>query len=426
MEIQDFNPWWKTGVVSKEFEGMRRRENFEEIKRFIDARQIIVITGLRRTGKTVLLHHLIEYLLKKETEAKTIVYFNFDYLIDDIEGILQKHKETTGIDYKKEKIYLFLDEIQKLEDWQNKVKIFYDLYPHMKFFVSGSSSLFIRKRTKESLAGRSFDFQISPLGFREYLQLKNKEKILQNIVLYKSEIRDELKSYIKTGGFPEIINETDDMTIKKYIKELIVDKIVYIDIPEVFNIEEPALLQTLIAIISSSPGMIVDYEAIANDLKRNRKTIANYLWYLEEAFLIKKVYNFSKNRLTSEKKSKKFYPASTALASLYDAEYGKLIESIILQNSHFKFFYRKGEKEVDFIDVDEEKKVVLPIEVKARKTIEKDAKKGLIDFMKRFKVKEGIMITEDQESMERFSWFGETRNIKYIPLWKWFFRNNKN
>ena len=322
------------------------------------------------------------------------------------------------IDYKQEKVYVFLDEIQKLTDWENKIKIHYDLYSNIEFFVSGSSSLFIKKRTKESLAGRSFDFQISPLRFSEYLRLKNKEEIIGNANLYKNEIKKQLVEYIKTGGFPELLYEKDGFTIQKYIKELVIDKIVYIDIPEVFKIEEPSLLRDLISIVSSSPGMIIDYDTIASDLKRNRKTISNYLFYLEEAFLIKKIYNFSKNRLTSEKKSKRFYPATTGLGFLYNSDYGKLIESLVLQNSDFRFFYKKAEKEVDFVDIDE-KNQVIPIEVKSGRNIDKGTKKSMLDFMKKFNVKEGIIVTEDYEKEEVIEWFGTKKKVRFIPVWKW-------
>lgn len=86
-------------------------------------------------------------------------------------------------------------------------------------------------------------------------------------------------------------------------KELVIDRVVYIDIPKVFEIKEPELLARILSIVSASPGLIVDYENLADDLGRNRKTISNYLFYLEKAFLVKKLYNYSKNLLTSEKKN---------------------------------------------------------------------------------------------------------------------------
>jgi len=412
MLIQDLNPWWKTGKISKEYSDLDERLLFNKIKDYVNEKQIIVITGLRRVGKTVLMHHLINHLIKK-IKPENVIYYSFDLAIKDIEEILEIYEKITNIDFKKEKIFIFLDEVQKLEDWQNKIKLIYDNYKNIKFFVSGSSSLFIEKRTKESLAGRSFSFKLAPLKFKEYLRLKNKSKFLKNITLYQKEIKKELKNYLKTGGFPELINETDELKIKRYIKELIIDKIIYIDIPEAFDIEEPSLLQSLIEIISSNPGIISDYENLANDLNRNRKTISNYISYLEKAFLIKKLYNFSKNLLTTEKKQKRFYPATTALANLYNADYGRIIETAILQNKDFKFFFRKANKEVDFINTEGD---IFPVESKSGN---KKDKINVLDFMKKFDSKEGLIITEDYEGKEKVEWFGTKKDIKFIPLWKW-------
>jgi len=197
------------------------------------------------------------------------------------------------------------------------------------------------------------------------------------------------------------------------VKELIIDKIIYMDIPSVFEIDEPELLQRLLSIVSASPGMSLDYESLASDLQRNRKTISNYLFYLEKSFLIKKLYNFSKNLLTSEKKKKKFYPAMTALSNLFNAEKGKVIETVVLQNSDFKFFYRQGNKEIDFIKA----KPLTPIETKSKNM--KDAKINILDFMNKFKTKSGIIITEDKEEEIEEEWFNIRKKICYIPLWKW-------
>ena len=417
MDIKDFNEWWKTGDISEDYKKLNKRVLFEEIIKYLKNRQIIVITGLRRVGKTVLMHHIIDYLLKIKISPNNIVYFNFDLSKESIEEILKEYKEITNVDYKKENIFVFLDEIQKLENWQDNIKGIYDNYRNIKFLVSGSSSLFIEKKTKESLAGRSFDFKLLPLNFKEYLELKNKIELLENPLLYDNQIKGELKKYTISGGFPELIDEEDEVKIKKYVKELIIDKVIYIDIPKVFEIEEPELLQSLISIVSSSPGIIVDYESLANDLKRNRKTISNYLFYLEKSFILKKVYNFSRNLLTGEKKKKRFYPSTTALTILYNADYGKVIETLVLQNSDFKFFYRKNSKEVDFIHVNE--KVIVPVEVKTKKKIDKRIKINMLDFMKRFDIWEGIVLTEDYEGEEETEWFGTKRKIKFIPLWKW-------
>jgi predicted AAA+ superfamily ATPase len=415
MDIQDINPWWKTGKIPEEFKKMERRELFNELSKYIGDRQIISIVGLRRVGKTVLLHHLIDLLLNT-TEKENIFYYDFDLLEDaPIEKILERYSALSGVDLKKEKIFIFLDELQKHREWEKEIKILYDNYRNLKFFISGSSSLLIEKKTKESLAGRVYSFELKPLLFREYLKIKRVKYDEKRIELYKNELKEELNMYIKTGGFPELMFENDETKIKKYIKELILDRVAYIDIPAVFDVKEPELLIRLLSMISSKPGMIFDYDSVASDLKRDRKTISNYIFYLEKSFLIKKVYNFSKNLITSEKKLKKIYPSTTALAFLYNADSGSIIETLVQQNKEIKFFYKKQDKEIDFISN-------VPIEVKYQENITKQDLKSMKYFMKAFKFKEGLMVTKDIEQEEKIS----NTTIILIPLWKWLITDASN
>lgn len=411
MEIKEINPWWKTDKVKVE---SFKRDLFDDLIRYINDRQIIAINGLRRVGKTVLMHHLIEYVLKNIPIPKeNVFYYNFDLMKDRIENILKTYQDLLGVDIKKERIFVFLDEIQKCHNWENEIKALYDNYRNIKFIISGSSTLFIEKKTKESLGGRVYSFVLKPMTFKEYLKLKGMKFRGKNIFLFKDDIKQELKHYIRIGGFPELINLKDGVKIDRYIKELIIDRIVYIDIPEVFEIEEPELLIKILSVISAEPGMIIDYESLADDFGRNRKTISNYFFYLEKAFLINKLYNYSKNLLTSEKKLKKIYPVSTSLAYLYNADTGKIIEAAFLMNCDCRFFSRIGEKEVDFINLIKNK--IVPIELKYKKDIKKKELKGMRKFLQDHKIKEGIVITDESEERIRF----KNKIIKCIPLWKW-------
>ncbi len=412
MNIIDVNPWWKTNKIEEEWKQLPKREIFEEIKSYLNERQIIVITGLRRVGKTVLMHHLIDTLLQTK-KKEHILYYDFDLGDESLEEIFQKYKEITGTDYKKEKIVVVLDEIQKHKNWENEIKVWYD-FTQIKFIISGSASLFIEKKTKESLAGRTASFHVAPLSFREYLLLTKQTVAKDKTELYKEEIRKALSHYMKIGGFPELLYTEEETKIKKYIKELIIDRIVYIDIPKVFDIQEPELLTKILSIISASPGMLTDYGGLANDLQRNRKTITNYIMYLEKSFLIKKMYNYSKNLLTSEKKLKKIYPTSSGLCFLHNAELGLCVETILLMNKDFTFFWRKGEKEVDFIET--KNNTIIPIEMKFVQRIPKEKEiKGMILFLEKWKKEKGIVITDDKEGSEKMN--GKT--IEYIPLWKY-------
>lgn len=411
MQTEDINPWWKTSAIQEDFKKMGQRDTFHTILKYIKDKQIICITGIRRTGKTVLMHHLISHILK-ESPKENVIYYNFDMLDESIEGILKQYGDKVNIDIKKERIFVFLDEVQKHKNWENELKLLYDNFSNIKFLVSGSSGLFIEKKTKESLGGRAFSFMLAPMGFGEYLRLAG-FKYDENPALYKEEIKKAFGHYLSIGGFPELIGETEPEKMGMYVKELVVDKIIYMDIPQAFKIDEPELLSRIFMIISSSPGMIFDYESIASDLKRNRKTISNYVSYLEKAFLIKKLYNYSRNLLTSEKKLKKIYPVSTAFAYFANAEIGKIIETAVLMNCEFRYFSRKGDKEVDFIKT--EKGAIVPVEVKYAERIRTKKLKGLLKFMADNGLKQGLVITKEHETEESVDGF----KINSVPVWKW-------
>ncbi len=413
MEITALNPWWRNGKVEEEYENSVERPLLKDILKFLDERQIITISGLRRAGKTTLVHQIINFLLNKDVKRENILYYNFDMGVIGIEELIETFEGIVKTKTKEEKVFIFLDEIQKLDDWHNKLKLIYDLNRNIKFFITGSASLFIEKKTKESLAGRTFSFQLTPLTFREFLEFKGFKE--ENIELWKKEINEMLLDYLKTGGFPELVNEKNDEKIKAYIKEFVIDRLAYIDIPQVFKIDEPELLVKLINIISSNPGMILDYSNLATDLQRNRKTIASYLFYLEKAFLIKKVYNFSSNLLTSEKKAKKFYPISTAFAYFFDVEISKLVENAVALALDARFFYRKQNQEVDFVKVKDKK--IEAIEVKYRESMKKKDIASLKHFFNRFGEKFEVKLILISKNLEEEIRTDELK-VSSIPVLK--------
>jgi predicted AAA+ superfamily ATPase len=267
---------------------------------------------MRRVGKTTLLKQLIDYLItEKNVKRKQIFFFSFDSLGDIAEKI-EEYKALLDVDFSKEKVYIFLDEIQKVPDRQSKVKIYFDKYPNIKFFLTGSSSLYLQKR--ESLAGRMFEYKIKPLFFEEYLRFKQLDYYLAEKTVYKEKIIKEFENYL-FRQFIDIIDSPLEEA-KRYMLEL-KDKVIKEDIVFYFKIEYPQLLLSLFKIIASSPGMLLDYKNFANDLDIDQRTLEKYLYFLTEANLITKVYNFSKNTTKSERKLKKVYLNA---CSLYTGE----------------------------------------------------------------------------------------------------------
>ena len=371
----------------------KKREIFQELAKSIFKKRIVELTGLRKSGKTTLLFQLINHLLEEEgVDRFHILYFTFDEEKVKIDDLLKNLFQQTQVDYREEKIYVFLDEIQKLPDFQNQLKVYYDLYPNIKFLISGSSSFFIKKKSQEGLADRTISFFLPPLNFREYLYFKDKSEIIKRPLLYQEEIKREFEVFLESQ-FIESIGIKGVQERKDYFKSII-RKIIFEDIPQIFPIENPEILFRIVKIIGQEPGILIDYQKLSREIGISNKTLSLYLFYLSESFLVKKIFNFSRNLITSEKKLKKFYLASPSFSwAMTDfIKRGKLAENLVISLNDYRFFWRDSyQHEVDFIQVRDKK--IEPIEVKYKNGyVSKSDIKNLILFLNKFKLRKGIVV----------------------------------
>ncbi len=354
--LESFNTWWRTGKVRDDLLASYRRHLFSHIHKYIGTRQAILIYGLRRVGKSTMLYQIINDLLAS-VKPNNVLYFSFDdkrYELEDVLNTYQKSVLHNTFENEAKKMYIFLDEIQKVEDWENKIKSYYDLYPNVKFILSESASIALRRGAAESLAGRIFDFILEPLSFIEFLEMYGRDvsKIRKNPDLWNRDILPLFDKYIKFGTFPELIHMDNEEIAKKYINSDVIEKILYRDLPEAFGISDIELLRMLVNIVSKSPGMLVDYAALSRDLKRDQRTIANYFEYLEFGMIVKFVFNYSGSPLTSKRKLKKVYLQTPNLAFAsgenLDRILPKMLENVVMLASRAVFFYRAS-FEVDFV-----------------------------------------------------------------------------
>jgi len=400
-----FNPWWKTGKVKKELSCEFRRDLFSEIVEFLSTRQIIALFGLRRTGKSTILFQLIEEFIKREVEPERILYFSFDEKVAEIKDIFSAYSQIHDLDLEDGKYYLFLDEVQKLEDWQNKLKIFYDMYPNMKFFISGSSHLALRKKASESMAGRINFFKLEPLSFREWLTLNDFEFNNKKISLYKRELRSYFNWYIKTP-FPEIAKLREDILIKKYIDEFIISRVISYDIKKEFKNVDTDLLETLKDLFFEEIGFILNVDGLAEDLHRGKETILKHINYLVQGLIIKILRNYRGSRLSSSRKLRRVYPYHPCFC--LGASKGRYMENLFVSALDAEFYWREKEKEIDII------KNKTPVEVKYKNTVRRDDLKNTIYFMKKFGQRKGFVVTKDSEGEREY----DSNRIELIPAWK--------
>lgn len=407
----DFNAWWK-----EEFKiEFKDRLIYEKIKKFISQKQILAFTGLRRVGKTTLMMKIIEDSIKKGMDPKNILFFSFDEFREiEIKSIIKEYERLMKKDIRKEKYIILFDEIQKLNDWENQLKSIYDAYwKNLKIIISGSESLFIKRKSKETLAGRIFEFKIDLLSFKEFLIFK--EVMFKPINIYEKELIKLFEEFILIQGFPELVNIKEKEIIKKYIQESIVEKIIYKDIPRLFKIKDISILESILNLFMEDPGQLIEISELSKELKISRQSLSNYLNYLEKSFLIRKLYNFSRSKRKVERKLKKYYPVIVSTDLLFKEDSlskSKIFEWLIVNQLNAEFFWRDSYKnEVDVVIYNKE---IIPIEIKYGKL----DTKNLLVFMRKFNINNGYIISFEKEMKKKIN----KKTVFIVPAFKFLLR----
>jgi hypothetical protein len=387
---------------------------FQSLVNQLFKRQILEVTGLRRVGKSTLIFQLINHLLEKQTDNFSILYFTFDEAQPSLDDLFNAYFQQTQKDFKNEKIFVFLDEIQKLTNFENQLKVYYDLYPNIKFVISGSAGLFIRKKSQESLAGRIFPKFVLPLSFPEYLFFKEKENLIKKPMLYAAQLENEFLLYLESQ-FVESIFMKDKQDRKNYY-EGIAKKIIFEDLPLIYKFDNPLVMWKIIKFLAAKPGMIVNNIHLAEELQISNKTLALYFSYLENSFLIKKYLNFSKNIQSSEKRLKRYYLSSPSF-SFYLADFpdkSLLFENYYASVSQDAYFFRDPQgHEVDFVGA--ENSIIFPTEVKFKKQLVEQDVANLRFFLQKNKYGTGQIVYMGSEEKQIKN---ENVTIKYKPYYK--------
>lgn len=406
--MREINPWW---TAEPRLPIYKERAVYKEISRYMPKRQIVALTGLRRVGKTFLMLKIIAEYLQKNFPKKNILYFTFDDVGDvRIQEVIDHYEQLTEKNIKSEPYFFVFDEIQKVKNWEEQLKRIYDFHPNIKFLVSGSESLFIRRKSRESLAGRIYEFHIHPLSFSEYLSFK--EKKFDNLVLWKDEILKEFRNFLVCNGFPEII-AADPEESRKYIQESVIDRIVFRDLAEVFEVKDTTVIKSIFNIIYNNPCQLIEIQELARELGITRQVLSEYLEYLEEAYLIKKLYNFSKNARKTQRRLKK-YCATIINSLLIKDNFSQVFEQTLTIQLNADYFWRDSyQNEVDLVFPEP----LTAIEIKSGEVKERDLV-SLQRFVRKFRPKKAFVLSYDTEK--------KIGSIPIIPFYKYLLGKNRS
>jgi len=422
--LSDWNFWAKevnTGITREEY-----LDTF--INLITKTNQIICIAGIRRSGKSTLIKQIARQLIDQQNADTLIVNFederfwqrDLELLIDTYNTYLEKVKP-------KGKPFIFLDEIQNIPEWERFARGVHER-TGTNIIVSGSSSKLLSAELATLLTGRHIMFFVYPLSFKEFLKFKNipianEIEILTNRTTIK-QMLDEYKEY---GGFPEVVQSHDKQRILlSYFETMIVR-----DVIERFNIREREKIRTIAKFYLTNISSPISFNKISGFLNIPLTTVERFSGHLETANVVFFLKKFSFSFKEQEKAQRKIYSADVGLSNTigfrFSENLGKIMENIAAVelkrrqsfNPQIEIYYWKDyqQREVDFVvkkGLDVVQLIHICHDITSIGTKERETK-SLIRAMKKFKLTEGLIITDDFESEEEI----KGSKIKFVPMWKW-------
>jgi hypothetical protein len=232
--------------------------------------------------------------------------------------------------------------------------------------------------------------------------------------IYENDLKRHLGEFLRSMGFPELVDVNDKLAVKKYIKESIIDRVIYKDLQELFNIRDLPSLKNLLDIFVDAPGQMAELDTLSGELGITRQTLSSYISYLEDSFLLKRLYNFSRNRRAMGRKLRKYYPTIISPDLLFrqdNLSQSTVFEWAMVNQLDAEFFWRDQYKnEVDIVTNEG-----VPIEVKYGRI----STKGMMAFMKKFNVKNGYILSSEREETVK----EKGRVIEVVPAFKFLLRS---
>lgn len=427
-EVLDYWNFWN----KEQDTGINRKSYLKQIQPFFKTSQAIVLTGVRRSGKSTLLLQLVKELIESGVNPKDTLIINLeDYrwedsslqLLDQIYTFYLKRINQS------KPFYLFLDEIHRIKGWERFVRTLIDK-KEAKVVVSGSNAQLISQELGTLLTGRHVGLKVYPPTFKELLDLQ-KLNVNNELDLFrkKTEINNLIDEAFDYGFFPEIILSGEEKVKLKILKDGL-DSIITRDVIERYKIREKEKINSLIRYYLSNASTPVSFNRLKEMLNLPLRTIERFSQYLEEAYLIIFLKRFSYKVKEQEKSPRKVYSIDLGLINASGFKFienkSQLMENLVfleLIKKEQEVYYWKNpqQEEVDFVvkeglNVKQLIQVCFNIENSETKTREL---RSLLKASKDLRCKDLLVITKDYGGEEKIEWFGDKAVITFIPLWRW-------
>jgi len=378
------------------------REKEKEIK--VEDSFAIVLTGIRRCGKSTFLNQL----LKKQKRG---YYLNLEdprldnFELSDFNKIEIIMKELYG-----ENGVYFFDEIQNINKWEKFIRYLID--KKEKIIITGSNASLLSKELGTKLTGRHLQIELFPFSFNEFLSIKKEKPSIKSF-----------EEYLYKGGFPEYIKKENP----SILHELLLD-VVMKDIAARFGIKNTSILNKIAIFLISNVGKEFSYNSIkrAFDVK-SVQSVIDYISYFENAYLIFTISRFSYSYKQQQVNPKKVYSIDNGFSynnsASFSKDKGKMLENIVFLGLRRKFkniFYFQEKNECDFIIKEKEEiKEAIQVCFDFNEETKNREIEGILTAMKKFNLREGLILTFNQDD----EFVIEDKKIRIMPVWKWLVQN---
>ncbi len=360
----------------------------------------LLITGIRRCGKSTFLNQLLKtqkrgyYLNLEDPRLEGFELSDFN----KVELIMNEVYGGGGV--------YFFDEIQNIDKWEKFVRYLID--KKEKVVITGSNASILSRELGTKLTGRHLQAEMFPFSFKEFISMKKKHPSLESF-----------EEYFTKGGFPEYLKQENPDILHELLSDVVMK-----DIAVRFGIRNTNILKKIAVYLISNVGKEFSHNSMKNMLEiKSVQSVIDYVYYFENAYLIFTVPRFSYSYKKQQVNPKKVYSIDNGFSGNNSASFskdkGKMLENLVFLELRRKFkqiFYFQENAECDFV-IKEKEKITQAIQVCFDFNDEtKDREiKGILSALKEFNLKEGLILTYNQEDEFRF----ENKRIILIPVWKW-------
>lgn len=416
--------------------GMVARERYlAHIQRLMNLRHVIILTGVRRAGKSTIMHQLMAHLIQeKGVPPQNVVYlFLEDILVQQylsqgwklLDHIYNYYLETHN---PQGKVYLFLDEIQGIKDFNRWISGKYEKQDLIKFILSGSRRSLVESESASVLTGRNVQIDIYPMDFNEYLSVQKvvtkKEVSIPSLreanFSQQSSIMHHLGNYLREGGYPEIVL-TKDKEIKRVLASNYYRDTVTRDVILPNGVRNQQEVEVLGLQILADFTKTHTYSSLSRPQKLSIESTKAYINYFQRAYLFFESKHFSyKTKETQDvQRARKIYVVDNGLRNfnipLLRPDLGQCAENVVymeLRRRAQAVYYWKGKKEIDFVTMSPH---VALYNVSYTDIPHERELLSMTEGLEEFGLDRGTILTKNYSDIVRVK--GKT--VEFIPLWAW-------